>query len=227
MSSSTARRLDRHGWLLALLLPLLIFGGILLWWTQRPGLTEDEVREAVITTIQSEAAESFYITGYLDLTASTTLSSTRYLLPRSLRLNLGSTRATVRLPGRVSYGIDVERLRPELIEFGSDSVVTVTLPELEIYSVEPVLSQMEVRTESGWTRLFSPDAEPIERQAMLSVENALRRQGTSHIRDAAQPRINTARALERLLTPILEAAGLPDPRFRFLIGEGIVIEDER
>jgi hypothetical protein len=40
---------------------------------------------------------------------------------------------------------------------------------------------------------------------------------------ATQPRVNTAKALEKLLRPVLVAAGVPNPRFRFEIGDELVM----
>lgn len=194
-----------------------------LWWS-RPTLTEEAVRRHVVTTIQQEAPASFYVTGYLDIAATVTVENTRYLFPGLLELNLGTTRSTVRVPGRVSYGFDVRRLRPEAIRLHDDGVVEVTLPPLALYSVEPQLDEMAVQTSVGWARLRGSSGQRVERQAVQLVQEALEQQGARHLQSSAQPRLHTAKALETLLRPVLEAAGVAAPRFRFRIGPELVYE---
>jgi hypothetical protein len=215
-------------WPLLVVLLVLVAAGAagLLWerWTP-PRLLEQEVREVVYGTIQREAAAAFYVTGYVDVAIVTTVEDTPVLLPGVLDLRLGTTSATVRVPGRVSYGFDARLLRPEMIRSGGDTV-EITLPELAVYSVEPDLAALEVQTRVGWARLRSSGQE-VERAAVRHLTEALRGQGDAHLRDSIQPRVNTARALEELLTPVLQAAGAADPQFRFRLGDGIVVEGGR
>lgn len=196
-----------------------------LWW-MRPALTDEEVRQVVVATIQREVPASFFVTGTLDIPATVTVENTKYLLPDFFRFNLGTTRATVRVPGRVSYGFDVGALRPEAIQMGEDGLIEVTLPELSVFSVEPDLERMEVETEVGWARLHASSGQRVEQKAIGLVRRALRQQGEQHLARSTQPRVHTAEALEKLLTPMLEAAGLPDPRFRFQIGPEIVWQSD-
>lgn len=206
----------------AVVLLLALGVAVGLWW-KAPGLTEEEVQRAVVTTIQREVPASFFVTGVIEATATTTVRNTKYLLPDLLGLNLGTTQATVRMPGRISYGFDAAVLRPEMIRLGDDDVVEVTLPELRIHAVEPDLSAMEVQTTVGWARLHSSSGQRVEQQAMEHVQRGLRRQGQDHLQRSTQPRLNTARALEKLLTPVLQAAGMAEPRFRFQIGPHLVL----
>ena len=53
-------------------------------------VSEERVREHIIATVQSEARQSFLVTGSLDITATTTIENSRDLLPRLLDINLGT-----------------------------------------------------------------------------------------------------------------------------------------
>ena len=191
-------------------------------WNASPQVSETEVRELIQTSIQREATASFYVTGYIDVTTTAIVDNTRILFPDLLDLRLGTTRATVRAPGRVSYGFEVENLQEEMI-WVEENVVWVQIPLLEVYSAEPDLSQLEVETDLGWARLPA-SARSAERRAIGELNDALRRQGESHLQTAVQPRVNTARAMERLLVPVLRAAGIESPQLRFEIGEGVTLE---
>ncbi len=208
--------------LLVLLAAALV--GVAVWIDRaRPRLSEEEVRSALFTTIERESPAAFLVTGRLELTVTTRMSSSRVLLPGLLGIDLGTNRASVRVPGTVSYGFQVDSLRPEMVRLTEDGVVEVELPPLAVYSAEPDLGELEVETERGWARVGS-DAEELERQALMVVEGAMRRQALSHLRSSYQPRINTARAMERLLGPALRGLGMEEPRFRFRLGEDLVVE---
>lgn len=187
-----------------------------------PRLTETQVRDALFTTIQREAPEAFLVTGRLELTATTRVENTKVLLPGIVGLDLGTSRATVRVPGRVSYGFPVDSLKPAMVRMLEDGTIELQLPALQVHSVEPILSRMEVETERGWARLGSVDR--VERRAIAIVQAAMRRQAVSHLDESYQSRINAARALERILTPALKGLGMEEPRFRFRLGEDIVVE---
>jgi hypothetical protein len=189
-----------------------------------PSFTQEDIRASVITTVQSEAQASFLVTGTLDITATTWVESTREVLPWLLDLNLGTSRATVQVPGRVFYGFDVRKLRPEQIRLIGDTLVEIDVPAPEVYSVEPNLSELRVWTQRGWLRSGS-STQRAERRALALVNGALVRQGRTHLANSVQPSVNTARALERMLAPALQAAGMRAPQFRFRIGERIVLEE--
>jgi hypothetical protein len=210
-------------WIALLLLALLVAGGVLVVLVQRavPRLSEREVRESVVATLMREADTSFVVTGYLDLVVTTRAEDTRILLPNLLDLRLGTTRATVRVPGRVSYGFDLSLLDPETIRLAGDTV-EVRVPELSVYSAEPALAELEVETSTGWAR-HPVTAREAERRAVQHLTQALRDQGEAHLADAVQPRVNTARTLERLLAPTLRAQGIAEPRFRIRIGDDLAI----
>jgi hypothetical protein len=200
--------------------------GAVLWsrW-EPPRVSEREVRETVYTTIQREAGASFYVTGFIDVVAATTVEDTRVLLPRILDLRVGTTRAAVRVPGRVSYGFDASLLRPEMIRV-HENEIEVQLPELAIYSAEADLTRLEVRTDVGWTRLPS-SGQQAEHRALGHINQALRQQGDAHLQSSVQPRVNTANALGTLLTPVLRSAGVAEPRLRFRIGGDLIVEPTR
>lgn len=208
--------------LIALVAAGLIALGIYLVRPRAPAISETEVRQLIQTSIEREATASFLVTGYLEVTTRAIVDNTRILLPDLLDIRLGTTRATVRAPGRVSYGFDVGELQREMIYVDGD-VIWIQVPRLQVYSTEPDLSQLEVETDVGWARLPS-SARSAERRAIAELDAALRRQGESHLASAMQPRINTARALERLLVPILGAAGFSAPQIRFELGEGVLLE---
>ncbi|HSH46560.1 MAG TPA: DUF4230 domain-containing protein [Longimicrobiales bacterium] len=215
----------KRAYVMGAVLVAAVVGGLvfLLWNPPLPSVSETAVRDALMTTIQEEAPEAFVVTGRLELTARTRVENTRTLLPGIVGLNLGTTRSTVRVPGRVSYGFQADSLRPEMVRMQEDGSVEVDLPPLAVYSVEADLSALEVETERGWLRLGVSD-ENVERRALAIVQPAMRRQALSHLRSSYQPRINTARALERLLAPTLRGLGMEDPKLRFVIGGNLVVE---
>lgn len=204
------------------LLALVGIGAALWLDSVRPRLDEEQVRAAVWATLERESPAAFLVTGRLELTATTRVSNSKVLLPGLIGLDLGTTQATVRVPGTVSYGFEVDSLKPEMVRFLEDGAIEVSLPPLAVYSVEADLSRLEVETQRGWARAGSQEEE-VERRALTIVEGAMRRQALSHLRSSYQPRINTARALERLLEPTLLGLGMADPEFRFRLGEDLVI----
>jgi hypothetical protein len=56
------------------------------------------------------------------------------------------------------------------------------------------------------------------------VQALLRAQAERHLETSVQPAVNTAEALQALLTPPLQAAGLEAPRFRFRVGPDLTLE---
>jgi hypothetical protein len=191
-------------------------------WVHLPRLTEREVRDAVYTTIQRETPEAFLVTGSLELVATVTVQDSRTVLPGLLDLSLGTSQATVRIPGRVTYGFDVGSLTPAMIRLREDSIVHVVLPELRVFSVEPRLAELEVDTERGWARLPRTRQEASE-EALGYVEGALRVQAREHLRTSIQPRVNTANAVRDLLMPVLLGLGMEDPRVYVELGQGIIV----
>jgi hypothetical protein len=187
-------------------------------WSSRPRLSQTDIRDAVYSTIQRESPASFLITGTLEVTATTRVANTRTLFPGIVDIDLGTTSATVRVPGRVSYGFDVRELSPAMIQVLEGDTIEVTVPEPAIYSVEPNLEQMDVETQRGWLRLSQRTTEEVRGRAIQLVQQALRVQGEAHLRGSSQPRINTADALYEMLRPALIAAGMEDPQIRFRIG---------
>ena len=218
------REAMKRAWIFVGVTVAVVAAGLfLLLRLEPPSLTESEMRDALFTTIQREAPEAFLVTGRLELTATTRVENTKVLLPGIVDLDLGTTSARVRMPGRVSYGFEVDSLRPEMFRFLEDGTIEVELPSLGVYSVEPNLSALEVETRRGWARLGSSE-DAVERRAIAIVEGAMRRQAIVHLRSSYQSRVNAARAMERLLTPGLRGLGMEDPRFRFILGEDIVVE---
>jgi hypothetical protein len=217
----------RIGAIVAMLLALMIGAAGLYLWSQRPRLSEQQVRDVVYSTIQREAAQSFLITGYIEVTAVTRVANTRTLLPGIVGFDLGTTSATVRMPGRVSYGFDVRTLQPDMIRVLDGNVIEVDVPDPVVYGVEPNLEQMETETRRGWARLSAETAEQVRSRAIELVQGTMSAQAEQHLRSSTQPRINTADALYDMLRPVLIAAGIDDPQIRFRIGRSIVVEPNR
>jgi hypothetical protein len=221
----TARGRDRTAAVLLLLLAGLLAGAAALVVYVRqsiPTLTERQVRESVVATLRREADTSFVVTGYVDLVVTVRAEDSRVLLPDLLDIPLGTSHATVRVPGRVSYGFDLAALEEEGIRLAGDTV-EVRVPPLAVYSVEPELARLEVETRTGWARL-PQTAREAERRAVGHLSEALRGQGEAHLEDAVQPRVNTARTLQRLLAPALRAGGIAEPHFRIRMGDDLVVE---
>ncbi|HLT45629.1 MAG TPA: DUF4230 domain-containing protein [Rubricoccaceae bacterium] len=208
----------------ALAVVLLAVAVITAVWALRPRLTEEEVRATVVTTLAEEAPASFFVTGTLTFATTVEGRSDKTLLPGLLDLDLGTTRAEVRVPGRVAYGFDVRRLRPSDIRFTEEGVVEVAVPALAVFSVEPELERAELRTEVGWARLHRSSGQRVEALTLREVRPAMRASAERYLGQSESPRLNTAEALAHLLTPPLRAAGLPSPRFRFRLPSGAVLE---
>jgi hypothetical protein len=189
-----------------------------------PALSEVDLRDRIFATLQEEADTSFVVTGYLDMAVSITAENTRVLFPGIVDLPLGTTRASVTAPGRVSYGFELSALEPEMIHLQGDTV-SLEVPYLQVFSAEPRLDEAQVETTRGWARL------PItttgtERLAVARITNALRSQGEAHLKDSAQPRLNTAEALRNLIDPVLVSSGMESPYYRVYFGESLVLEGE-
>ncbi|GAB5520001.1 MAG: DUF4230 domain-containing protein [Rhodothermales bacterium] len=205
-------RIQRIVFRVTLLLLLVALGAVLGVWLMQPRWTEEEVQTTVITTLERETPESFLVTGSVTLNAQAQVRNTKWLFPFiTTPLSLGTTTATVRLPGRVSYGFDVRTLTPEHIRITEDGIVEVALPELTIYSVEPDLEQIEIQTEVGWARTRAGSGAEVQQAALAEVQRALRAQAEAHLADHTQPHINTTAALKAMLTPALESLGMESP----------------
>lgn len=227
---------------LRIALGVLIVGllgiGIGVWWAQGP--SESEVRRTVLTTVQEESPASFLVTGTLDVRVTVHVDSSQFLTPdwvtfvlertqpTVLSLLQGASQSRVRVPGRVSYGFDVRSLTSEMIAVEENGIVAVDLPELSVHSVEPDLSRLQIRSSNrGWMRVFPSDTPAdVRKQALSSVREAFEAQAERRLQSATQPRVNTARALEKMLTPPLQAAGLADPQFRIRIGDRLSLQPD-
>lgn len=190
-----------------------------------PRLTEDEVRQTVTTAITAERPDAFLVTGTLDVTATVRQASRQVFLPGVIDLDLGTSSATVRVPGRASYGFDVRTLRPEDVRLGEDGVVEVVVPKLSVHSVEPDLAKLEVETSRGWLRTDASVA-ALQTLATRNLTAALRTQAEAYVAgEAVQAKTNTARALAAMLRPALVAAGMDAPRFRFVVSPSVTVEE--
>jgi hypothetical protein len=74
-------------------------------------------------------------------------------------------------------------------------------------------------------RVFPSEVnEEVRKRALAGVRGAFRAQADARISTATQPRVNTARALEKMLRPPLAAAGLEDPSFRIRVGDRLSLQ---
>ena len=226
LSASPSRHRAPRLLVAGLVLGLVAVLAVLALWGSRPRLTEEAVQTAIVTTLAEEAPASFFITGTLTFATTVEGRSDKTLLPGLLNLDLGTTRAEVRVPGRVAYGFDVRRLRPSDIGFTEDGVVEVDLPALEVFSVEPELERAEMRTDVGWARLHRSSGQRVEQLALQEVRPAMRASAERFLDQSESPRLHTAEAMAHLLTPPLQAAGLASPRYRFRLPGGTVLELE-
>lgn len=206
----------------ALVLALVVIAATRWFAAAVPPLSEEQIRDAVTATLEGEAPEAFLVTGRLTLRVTTRVENTKTLLPGILGLGLGTNRATVRVPGRVSYGFEVDSLKPDMVRMLEDGVIEIELPPLAVYSAEPDLGQLEVETARGWARLGS-ERDQVEHRALVLVEDAMRTRALHHLRTSYQPRVNAARALRRVLEPALQGLGMADPELRFRLGDDLVV----
>jgi hypothetical protein len=203
-------------------LAAVCIAGLLLVRVTVRRIAPERIRESVIATIQSEAKESFLITGSLTITATTTISNSRIFLPGILDFNLGTSRARVQVPGVAYYGFDVRKFDPKQIRITGDTI-EIDVPKPQLLSVDANLKELQVWTEKGWLRTPA-SVDEIELTAIRRLDGALARQAASHVANSAQPHINSAHALEKMLRPVLSAMGLKKPIFKFHIGERLVLE---
>lgn len=223
--AKTSRTAGIGRWILGLMVLAAIVAVVLTALDILPGaprLSESEIRERAATAVQREAREAFLVTGRLDVTATTRVENTKRLLPGTLDLDLGTTSARVRVPGRILYGVDVSGLSGGDFEVVGDSVLEVRLPEPVVAAVEPTLSEMEVETQVGWARLQSRSGREAEHRAIRMIEGALRQQGEAHVGDSRQPVVNTAETVAELLRPVLREAGMRAAAVRVRIGSMVV-----
>lgn len=205
-----------------LLLSLLVY---VLYRLFVPTITNEELSTAVITTLARESSESFLVTGTLTFATTVESSSEYTFLPGILNLDLGTTTARVRAPGRVSYGFDVSTIEATDISYSDDEFVEIEMPTLAIFSVEPALEDVEIETEVGWARLYQGSGREREQAALREIRPRMRAAAEQHLEtDPTRPRINTAKALVAMLSPALESAGVDDPHFRFRFPTGAVLE---
>ena len=203
-----------------LTLVLILAAGLIgLWYLAPPmpfsefKLTENVVRRTVITELRSENPAAFLVTGVIELTADITEENTKYFFPEYFddSFSLGTTRSNVRLPGRVTYGVNLQNLDSNHISYVADSLVIIRLPQIEIQSVEADLASMQVWTEVGWARLHSRSGRAVERRAMIEANDALRTQAELFVQTNAQPLANTELAFSNLLRPVLMNLGIQNP----------------
>jgi hypothetical protein len=127
----------------------------------------------------------------------------------------------------MTYGFSLDDFDAEAIRFREDGIVEVVLPPLAVFSVEPELEDADVEIDVTGQAVLTPSlTERTVEQTLHQVRPALRRQAEAHLESSDQPRVNSARALRRVLAVPLEAAGvaLEDVRFRFVVAPGDTLD---
>lgn len=224
MSEIAPRSPRRTGQVLTLaVVTLVALTAVWAVWRARPLLTQDEVRSAVLTTLARESPEEFVVVGRL--TSGLTTESARRWRVRVLDLEAGRATVTVALPGEVTYGFPLGALGADDIRYLDGRVVEVRMPPLEVFAVEAVLEEAVVESRVSGAARVTPglSAEALQ-TALRRVRPALRQQAEGHLTTSRQPRQNAAVALRAMLAPSLEAAGVPDARFRFILAPGDTLE---
>ncbi|MBO6575543.1 MAG: DUF4230 domain-containing protein [Rhodothermales bacterium] len=178
-----------------------------------PSLTEAEVRTVVVDTFLRERPETFVVTGTVEFTTSVISESDKTLLPGVINLDLGTTSATVRAPGRAAYGFDASLITAEDIRLQGDTVV-VWLPPLEVFAVEPDLELLEQQIDVGWARMHRSSGQAQALAALRGLQPAMRELAEEFLVTADGPVENSIQAVERILSPALRAAGVENPVFR-------------
>ena len=189
------------------------------------GVSEEEVESAMLSTLQSEAAEDFLVTGRLS--SSLSGSSARRWRVRLLDIETGRAEVGVRVPATMTYGFSLSDLAPGDLDFQEGGVVEVRLPRLSVFSVEPELEEADIDIDlSGQARLTPSLTERTLEQTLRRVRPALREQAEAHLESSDQPALNTARTLSRMLATPLEAAGVDvaSVRFRFVVAPGDTLD---
>ncbi len=213
----------------SLFLVALLVGVVLavVLWLARPRWSVERVRDAVVTTIQSEAPASDLVTGRVGISARREIRDLGRFswLPAWLDLpgvNVLDAEARVEVTGEALYGFDVRALTPEMIVVHPDGLVEVTLPALRVIAIEADLAGLRVESEEGMLRAGA--GRQLEGEALRDVQGLLQRQAEQHLTDSVQPAVNTSEALKAMLTPPLQAAGLAEPRFRFHLAPDLTLE---
>jgi len=216
LSSAAPPPARRMRWLVPVLVVACALGALSLLIARRvPGVSEETIRSVIAGALQAESRQAFLITGSLDLTVTTRVRNVARLRTGIVDIPLGTAESTVRAPGRVSYGVDVRQIRLRDIRVWGDTI-EIIVPDPQVYSVEPLLEQMEVETEAGWFRLRGDAREKVQQSAIALVRSALEQQAGRHLKDNQQPRINTAETLADVLGRAFNSLG-KEFVFRFKI----------
>ena len=220
------RRLVKAIAFLLLAVLLVLLGGGLALWLGRPAWTAEEVEEVVIATLVSEEADQFLVTGRFRFRMFRRVSEERFveLFPA---LSFGTTEVEVRVPAVATYGIDLAELSGEDIDVAPDGLVTVRVPDVQTDVVDLRLDQLEMRTRAGWARTYRGSGQRVARTALRSLRGDVDGRARALLqRRPETARENTIAALEGLIRPVVEAAGVEAPRFRFVFGADAVFEPD-
>ena len=219
MVMKSARRFWWVGGAVAVLVLVFIIGALR---QAARRIAPEELRERIVATIQNEASASLLVTGSVDITATVTIENIKTLLPGVLDIGLGTSRAMAQVPGRAYYGFDVREVSRDRISIRGDTI-NIEVPAPRVLSVDANLQQLRIWSERGWLR-SAQSRQSVERTAVQRIDNALARQAASYVATSAQPRVNSAEAIRRMVQPVLAAAGITSPVFRFHLSENLKLE---
>ncbi len=113
---------------------------------------------------------------------------------------------TLIVPGRVLYGVNLQRLTDEDYRFDrANSRLMIRVPEVEIISVEPDIGAKEEYPEIGLRKLIGAEPE-LRKQAEMKIAEQMRREAESEDLKL-MARQSAAQQLKALFEPALRAAG--------------------
>ncbi len=113
---------------------------------------------------------------------------------------------TLIVPGRVLYGVNLQRLTDEDYRFDrANSRLMIRVPDVEIISVEPDIGAKEEYPEIGLRKLIGAEPE-LRKQAEMKIAEQMRREAESEDLKL-MARQSAAQQLKALFEPALRAAG--------------------
>ncbi|MBN8589757.1 MAG: DUF4230 domain-containing protein [Rhodothermia bacterium] len=198
---------------LAIVAILLLIIGLFVGWSIRGfsfGLNNQQLREVVVSTLQVEADTTYLVTGYLGMEVTKKIVDEKTLWG----IPMGTTEVQVRVPGRVTYGFPIGQLRADDIEINGQNI-TVYIPPVGVFSVEPELAKMDIQTKLGWARFQAFSGKHLEHRAIKSIPAEMRQIGEERlIKAESKASENTVKAIRRILVPVLSAAGMQNPQIQ-------------
>lgn len=124
---------------------------------------------------------------------------------------------TLIVPGRVLYGIDLNRLTDDDFRFDrANSRLLVRVPDVSIISVEPDIGAKEEYPEIGLRKLFGAEPE-LRKQAEQKIAEQMRREAEGEDLKA-MARQSAQQQIKSLFEPALRAAGHNQVEIKVQVG---------